>query len=290
MAPSAQLKSGWHPFCGEGRRGRSRQLQGRDTVQWETPTKGQTPVDTFKRAGFAIVESAVDPELLDTLRAEADRLLETSPDRGGCRNGLQKSAILRDLAVSTQLMRYPTALLGPATRPVKLTLFDKTPRANWGVPWHQDLTIAVRERREVAGFGPWSIKEGLPHVQAPVEVLEDMVALRLHLDDTSADNGALKVLPGSHRSGRLSDEESERMLGECQEVVCVVPAGGAMLMSPLLIHASSASASPSRRRVLHFEYSASELPGGLSWPKEAAPLARPIESPQALCQECVFHR
>jgi ectoine hydroxylase-related dioxygenase (phytanoyl-CoA dioxygenase family) len=157
------------------------------------------------------------------------------------------------------------ALLSRDAQPVKLTLFDKTPRSNWKVPWHQDLAISVKERRDVRDFKAWSVKEGVPYVQPPIKILERVVAVRLHLDDASAANGALRVLPGTHRLGRLSAPQIVALRQQVQEVVCDVPAGGAMLMSPLLLHASSASESPTHRRVLHFEFSDATLPDGLAW-------------------------
>jgi ectoine hydroxylase-related dioxygenase (phytanoyl-CoA dioxygenase family) len=129
------------------------------------------------------------------------------------------------------------------------------------------------------GPGTWSSFDVLDHLihgerthwiprvdrQPPVAVIEATVAVRLHLDDTPADNGALRVLPGSHRAGRLSEVEVSRLRREIEEVVCPVPAGGAMLLRPLLLHASSSASHPDRRRVLHFEYSGAELPAGLEW-------------------------
>jgi hypothetical protein len=220
---------------------------------------------SFAVSGFVLLDELVLACDLEPLRAEADRLLHDSMNRGGARNVLDKSQRLRELAMSGPPARTAAALLGSEARPTKLTIFDKTPRANWKVPWHQDLTITVKERREVPGFGPWSVKENLPHVQPPASVLENVLAIRLHLDDTPAANGALRVLAGSHRLGRLSEAQIDALRRQVPETVCPVPAGGAMLMSPLLVHASSASQAPSRRRVLHFEYSAAPLPGGLAW-------------------------
>ena len=221
--------------------------------------------NAFEATGFFVLDGLVAAQELEGLRIEVDRLLSDSPERGGVRNLLAKSSTLRELATSGPPADAAAELLGPGARPRKLTVFDKTPRSNWKVPWHQDLTIAVRERREVAGFGPWSVKDGLPHVQPPAALLEQIVALRLHLDDTPAGNGALRVLAGTHKLGRLSAARVAALRQQISETVCPVAAGGAMLMSPLLLHASSPSHAPSRRRVLHFEYSAADLPAGLAW-------------------------
>lgn len=143
--------------------------------------------------------------------------------------------------------------------------FDKSPDANWLVAWHQDLTIAVRERVEAAGFGPWSMKGGVPHVQPPMEMLERMITVRLHLDDADAGNGALRVLPGSHRFGRLSTEKIQELRATEPEALCVANAGDVLLMRPLILHASGRSNSPKHRRILHIEYAGFDLPPGLQW-------------------------
>jgi ectoine hydroxylase-related dioxygenase (phytanoyl-CoA dioxygenase family) len=148
---------------------------------------------------------------------------------------------------------------------VRTLLFDKQPGANWKVTWHQDLTIAVKERRDVDGFGPWSIKDGIPHVQPPAELLARMITLRVHLDDCFAENGALRILPGTHQSGRLSPADISDTRARVDEIVCEVPRGGVLVMRPLLLHASSAAVSPRHRRVLHLEFAAEDLPEGLAW-------------------------
>jgi len=117
----------------------------------------------------------------------------------------------------------------------------------------------------VAGFGPWTLKAGVHHVQPPVRVLETMMTLRLHLDMTDEANGALRVIPGSHRLGRLSPSQIEQLTTIETARACPVAAGGALFMKPLLLHSSMSCASPSHRRVVHIEFSAAELPGGLEW-------------------------
>lgn len=181
------------------------------------------------------------------------------------RNLLEDMPAVAALADAPEVRALVAPVLGPDCFPVRGILFDKTPEANWNVVWHQDLSIAVRERREVDGFGPWSEKAGVIHVQPLARVLERMLTVRLHLDDCDETNGPLLVLPGSHRNGRLTAPEIQRQRALTPGVACPVPSGGALLMRPLLLHASSASQSPRHRRVIHLEYAAEPLPGGLQW-------------------------
>jgi ectoine hydroxylase-related dioxygenase (phytanoyl-CoA dioxygenase family) len=173
--------------------------------------------------------------------------------------------VIARLANSTRLLDAVAPYLPGRPRLVRAIFFDKSPEVNWLVPWHQDLTIAVREKLDVAGFGPWSVKEGIPHVQPPLEVLESMVTLRIHLDDTDETNGALRVLPGTHLRGKLNSAEIAAAREDVTEMLCTATQGDAYLMRPLLLHASSRSTSDRHRRVLHFEYAGSELPDGLAW-------------------------
>src|SRR5262249_36630616 len=144
-------------------------------------------------------------------------------------------------------------------------LFDKTPEANWKVTWHQDVTIAVAARREVEGFGPWSMKAGVIHVQPSAEILEQMLAVRIHLDDCGPENGPVRVLPGSHRLGKLTTEEIATIRVAVNEQPCIASRGTALLMRPLIVHASSGATRPGHRRVIHIEYANCTLPGGLDW-------------------------
>ena len=201
---------------------------------------------------------AATSELLESLNAPAAKKI------GGVRNILRDGAAVGALSRSETILGLVHAHL-PAAFPVRGILFDKNLRANWRVPWHQDLTIAVQEKLPTPGFGPWSVKAGVPHVQPPVAVLERMLAIRLHLDDCTADNGALRVIPGSHRCGELTSEQIVELQKARSAVVCEVPRGGALLMRPLLLHASSPASQPEHRRVLHIEYAGESLPNGLTW-------------------------
>jgi ectoine hydroxylase-related dioxygenase (phytanoyl-CoA dioxygenase family) len=148
---------------------------------------------------------------------------------------------------------------------VRAILFDKNSTTNWKVPFHQDLSIAVRDQVDVAGFSPWSCKDGVLHAQPPIKVLKTMLTLRIHLDDCLAANGALRVLPGSHIKGRYDAKSIASERSQIEEKICEIQAGGVLLMRPLLLHASSCATATQRRRVVHIEYAACDLPGGLRW-------------------------
>jgi ectoine hydroxylase-related dioxygenase (phytanoyl-CoA dioxygenase family) len=220
--------------------------------------------------GFAICEGVLPPEEIAGLLGALGRIGEfgSLQKRGATfaiRNLLDTSLEVRELAKSDVVRRLVEAVLGPESFAVRGILFDKISDANSKVPWHQDVTIAVHEKVEAEGFGPWSIKADVLHVQPPAFVLEHMISVRFHLDPCGEDNGALRVIPGSHLQGRIPDEEIARIREEVPERICAVRAGGALLMRPLLLHASSPSRVPGHRRVVHIDFAAVELPNGMRW-------------------------
>lgn len=215
--------------------------------------------------GWAVTPPLVPQLAIDRLLATLERHADMDGRRGGVRNLLHTEPAVRELARSDAVRGVAEAVLGPHCFAVRAILFDKTPSANWKVVWHQDLTIAVRERAPLAGFGPWSEKEGVVHVQPPVVLLERMLAVRVHLDDCGADNGPVRVLPGSHRVGRLSAGATDHWRASQPPVDCLAERGGILAFRPLILHASSAATSPGHRRVLHFEFASEELPSPLEW-------------------------
>ncbi len=178
---------------------------------------------------------------------------------------MKRVPTVASLADSPKLMNLLQYCLGVPCFAVRSIFFDKTGHSNWLVPWHQDLSIAVKNCVEITGYGPWSIKDGIHHVQPPTGVLETMVTLRLHLDDCDASNGALRVIPGSHRLGRLSASEIAEVRRQSGEVTVSARVGDALVMRPLLLHASSEAVKSGHRRVVHLEFATSELPQGLEW-------------------------
>jgi Phytanoyl-CoA dioxygenase (PhyH) len=184
--------------------------------------------------------------------------------RGGVRNLIGHPTVVTLLS-HERLGRYLWSVVGRDLVAVKATLFDKTAAANWRVQWHQDRAIAVKERLDVAGFGPWTTKAGSLHVDAPQEVLSQMLAIRIHLDPSGAENGPLRVIPGSHRHGKLTEEEIARVVAEEAMTELHLPVGALLLMRPLLVHSSSPARSADHRRVLHIELAPAEAISPLKW-------------------------
>jgi phytanoyl-CoA dioxygenase PhyH len=215
----------------------------------------------FSRDGAAIIQRSINDIHIEELRQEFASL----DFKAGAR-----PFVLSQL-VSQLLM--PNGCFGGATkklglelaRPVRVLAFDKTPASNWNLGWHQDRVVAVKERRDVSGFGNWTLKNGVPHVEAPVEVLRNMFSLRLHLDDCNAENGALKILAGSAGMGKLADAQVRGLASTATKVVCEAALGEILAMRALAVHASEPAKKPSHRRVLHIDYCVCELPDGLEW-------------------------
>ncbi|WEK45342.1 MAG: phytanoyl-CoA dioxygenase family protein [Candidatus Andeanibacterium colombiense] len=179
--------------------------------------------------------------------------------------------IVDDCALASavsELLRQPPLLeqLGAAQwRCVRAIAFDKVPEANWALGWHQDRTIAVTEKTEFSGYGPWSLKDGIAHVEPPFSLMDTLRTLRLHLDPVDDTNGALQAARGSHRFGKVGDTEAGARAAAVPILSCRAEAGDGWLYATPILHASSRSTSPARRRVLHLEFSANDLPPPLRW-------------------------
>lgn len=159
-------------------------------------------------------------------------------------------------------------IMGADCKAVRAILFDKTADRNWSLAWHQDRTICVRERVDVAGFGPWTNKAGMIHVAPPFDLLARMVTLRIHLDDVPETNAPLLIALGSHRMGRIAEANMDDIVAQCETVACLAEAGDVWAYQTPIVHASAVSTVPARRRVLQVDFSADPLPGGLEWQDE----------------------
>lgn len=215
----------------------------------------------LEEVGHVLLPALLPAELLDPVAQSLERALGAS---AGSRNLLAQPQC-HDIAVHLKTQLAGMGLLDASSVAVQCTLFDKTADRNWLVALHQDTSIPASDPQM-----PFVTKEGEPYVQPSVDVLQTLLAVRVHLDDCGADAGPLRVVPGSHRAGRLDDAQAQAMRADHGEATCTAARGDALLMRPLLLHASSRARSPVRRRVLHFLFGPASLPHGLVWNRTVA--------------------
>lgn len=216
---------------------------------------------TFFRDGATRFQEALTPREVQQL----ERALEDQPpNKAGIRiYGIP--SLLPLLWPPGPVGKIAASVLGPDCHPVRAILFDKTVQTNWPLGWHQDRTIAVKSRIEVDGYGPWTTKQGMLHVEPPFDVLSQMVTLRVHLDPVPESNAPLQIAPGTHTLGRIPIHEIAAAVVSYGAVACLAEVGDIWLYSTPILHASDTATDPRHRRVLQVDYSACELAGGLQW-------------------------
>lgn len=219
---------------------------------------------SFESEGYEIIERFLSDRDRRRLLASLARHA-LAPLRGGIRRIDQIIPEVATLAHSPLLKKTAKNYLPANPHLVRAIYFDKNPDRNWFVTWHQDRTIAVSNRFEMEGWGPWSRKAGIWHVQPPLAVLESMVTIRVHLDAATSLNGCLKVAAGSHRLGLIPSNCAHEQTKQHKTVYCEAPAGGALVMRPYVLHSSERSVTAASRKLLHFEYSCFHLPDGVEW-------------------------
>ncbi len=225
--------------------------------------------DEVATKGFGVIDNVYTPEEIKSIISrieEADTSKATfrkSADLFAIRQFLKEIPPVLDLVLNANLKTIIREVFGKDYFIVKSIYFDKPETSNWYVARHQDLTISVDRKIDISGFGPWTVKQQQFAVQPPVAILESIFTTRIHLDNTDGTNGALKVITGSHSRNILRPEHIDLSVED--EVSCDVDAGGIMIMKPLLIHSSGRSTGHRRRRVIHIEFSGSELPQPLNW-------------------------
>lgn len=183
----------------------------------------------------------------------------------GIRNADRKLRSVHAIVSHLDIVKTASDILQGEARLVRTIVFDKNAEANWLVNWHQDRTVAVSNKIFLKGWGPWSVKEGIHHVQPPLAVLEKMITLRIHLDPADETNGCLRVMPASHKLGIIKQSTISNFFGHQEGVACIVDAGDTLIMRPHLLHASNKATKASHRRVIHAEYCVFQLPKGLCW-------------------------
>ncbi|WP_290795332.1 phytanoyl-CoA dioxygenase family protein [Flavihumibacter sp. UBA7668] len=223
----------------------------------------------FEATGFEIINEVYTDNEIQNIQ---DTIHSTSSNQPGflkstdlfaIRQFLKEIPACFSLLFNNNLKTIISSRFGKDYFIVKSIYFDKPADSNWFVAYHQDLTISVDKKVELKGYGPWTTKQNQFAVQPPIEILEDNFTIRIHLDAATEENGALKVLPGSHLKGVVRTDQLN--LTDAEVKSCNVNAGGIMLMKPLLLHASGRTTNKMQRRVIHLEFSRTPLPAEISW-------------------------
>jgi len=221
-------------------------------------------ISDFGHNGVAIVQTLLTPSEIHSLTASIDAS-SVGDLRGGLRLADKIIPAIKKLTNHQKIASLARQHLdGPPTL-IRAILFNKTLDQNWPVAWHQDKTVIVNTPFEQDNWVHWSLKAGKPHVQPPLSVLEKMVTVRIHLDDATAQNGCLRVIPCSHKKGILQQKQVLELAKNSDAIDCVTLAGDALVMKPLIIHASNKSVLNSDRRIIHLEFSDYQLPKGINW-------------------------
>jgi len=215
----------------------------------------------FEETGCVVVPAVLPAGDCDA----AAGLVEALGSGGAGTRSLLSQPWCAALAQRLRQHRVLSGLMPAGLVAVQCTFFEKSASLNWLVPVHQDLGIPVAERVDHPALRAWSQKEGALFVQPPVDFLAQLIAVRIHLDPCTAQDGPLRAIPGTHRRGLITDEDAGALRARGPEISLCADKGDAVVMRPLLLHASSKATGTSRRRVLHFLFGPGQPPHGLRW-------------------------
>ncbi len=218
----------------------------------------------FHKNGFTLISNVFNNDSISLVTNEV-KDSDIGNCRGGIRNAEKKFRSIRLLLSSDKLTNIARDYLSGNPQLVRVIYFDKTPKNNWLVTWHQDKTVAVTKKFDREGWGPWSTKDSIQHVQPPLSVLNNMITLRIHLDIANKASGCLKVMPTSHKLGLLCQEDIHKYCQKHIPVNCIANCGDVLVMRPHLLHSSSKAINPTSRRIIHIEYCGDTLPEGVQW-------------------------
>jgi len=224
---------------------------------------------SIQENGFTVINNVFSEEEIKKIGEiiqnidTSKEIFRKSDDLFAIRQFLKEIPQVRELVFNENIKNIITEIFGEKYFVVKSIYFDKPEKSNWYVAYHQDLTISVDKKTDLPGFGPWTTKQNQFAVQPPLDILENIFTIRIHLDDTDEDNGALKVIPKSHAKGIYRPETIDWSVET--ETICDVERGGVMIMKPLILHGSNRTTNGKKRRVSHIEFSDRKLPEELSW-------------------------
>ena len=194
-------------------------------------------LEQYKDRGYVIPEFRLPESVLEDLRADHTRLVARHPElRQYCPNLLAYDLRFLEIARTPEIVGMVGQILGPDFALWNSSLFAKPAADGKRTPWHQDGQY-------------WPIR---PLANCTVWVA---------LDDSTTENGCLRVIPGSHHGQRLREHrktdatdvtlnqellESEYDLSQAADLV--LKAGQMSLHDVYLLHGSEPNFSPRPRR------------------------------------------
>ena len=218
----------------------------------------------YQKKGFVLLKNVIQIKQIETLILALNSFDDKTKPYG-IRDLMRKIPQIAELANSAPLLTVAQNFLGDNARPIRSVFFDKIPQANWNVAWHQDTSIAVSEQMDLSGFKLWTQKQGVTYVQPPEKYLENILTLRVHLDDAKTENGVLRVIAKTHQQGRINAANIATLVEQSNPVECIAKKGDILVMNPLLLHSSRKAIRVKHRRIIHLEYSTMNLPAPLKW-------------------------
>lgn len=228
----------------------------------------------IQELGFTVINGIYSEEeiqkIIDKIENvdQSNDTFRKSKDLFAIRQFLKELPETKSLIFNDKLMSIINEIFGIDYFVVKSIYFDKPETSNWYVAYHQDLTISVDKKLDIENFGPWTTKQNQFAVQPTLQILENIFTIRIHLDETDENNGALKVIENSHSKGIFRPENID--WNTEKEHICNVEKGGIMIMKPLILHGSNRTTNHKKRRVIHIEFSNAELPNNLKWSEKDA--------------------
>lgn len=229
-------------------------------------------INEINSEGFVIIDKVYSENEIEKIISEIEKVTQIENDNSTFRKSQDLFAIRQFHKEIPETLKYIfnknlkeiiKTNFGENYFITKSIYFDKPEKSNWFVSYHQDLTISVDKKVEVENFENWTTKQNQFAVQPPKEILEQIFTIRIHIDKTTKENGALKVLNKTHNKGIFRTENIE--VENETETICEIEKGGIMIMKPLLFHASNKTTNNERRRVIHIEFSNQNLPNKLEW-------------------------
>jgi ectoine hydroxylase-related dioxygenase (phytanoyl-CoA dioxygenase family) len=212
----------------------------------------------FETEGRVWIRNALSEETLGELDEIASLQLKAG-------QRVNPSAALNQVFAAEGSLMRAIAILDRHAHPVRTVAFNKSEGTNWGVPWHQDRIIAVAQRHDMDGYENWTNKSGTWHCEPPQSVLDGMLFVRVHLDATDRENGAMEIAKGSHRHGFVPAADAAEIALQHEIEICEADRGDILILKMLTLHGSKPSTVKTDRRVLWIDFASTDLPTPLNW-------------------------